>query len=263
MARVYANDPASHADVYTALEVTIGPARRAVPARARPARGQWIDVSMAETMLYVNEHLHDQLWDGPVADGRIRSFAPGDYLVFEVADGDAIVVSGHPAERGTFELFLRALSLEHLADDPRFVDVAARQANFDELRSTLLDAARTIPDAATFEEQFGAHQLAVGVLRTARELAETDWARAARGDRRGVRPRRRHDPHPQPAVALQRRRRRRARPGARTAARTTAPCSPSCSATTTRRSTPSRPTGCSPAGCHHRGRDAVVPRARR
>ena len=173
---VYANDPASHADVYTALEVAIA-LLAALYQRERTGRGQWIDVSMAETMLYVNEHLHDQLWDGEVGEGVIRSFAPADYLVFEVADGDAIVVSGHPAERGTFELFLRALKLEHLAADPRFLDVAARQANFEALRAELLDAARSIPDAATFEEQFSHHQLAAGVLRTARELAETDWAR--------------------------------------------------------------------------------------
>ena len=32
---------------------------------------------MAETMLYVNEHAHDQLWDGDVAPEWIRSFAPG------------------------------------------------------------------------------------------------------------------------------------------------------------------------------------------
>ena len=172
---VYANDPASHADVYTALEVTTA-LLAALYQRERTGRGQWIDVSMAETMLYVNEHLHDQLWDREVADDVIRSFAPADYLVFELADGDAVVVSGHPAERGTFDLFLRALGLEHLAGDPRFVDVAARQANFDALRTTLLDAARAIPDVATFEERFGAHQLAVGVLRTARQLAETDWA---------------------------------------------------------------------------------------
>ena len=210
---VYANDPASHADVYTALEVTTA-LLAALYQRERNGRGQWIDVSMAETMLYVNEHLHDQLWDRDVNAGIIRSFSPADYLVFEVADGNAVVVSGHPAERGTFELFLRALSLEHLADDPRFADVAARQANFDDLRAALLDAGRSIPDAATFEEQFGAHQLAVGVLRTARELAETDWAQRAGGDHRGVRSWRRHDPHPQPAVAVQRRRSRCARRGA-------------------------------------------------
>jgi CoA:oxalate CoA-transferase len=152
----------------------------ALYARERTGKGEWIDISMAETMLYVNEHLHDQLWEGPDDPQTIRSFSPGDYLVFTVADGSVIVVSGHPAERGTFELFLRALGLEHLASDERFVDVAARMANFSELRDALLDAAATIPDARTFEEQFAAHRLASGELRTARQLAETEWA-AARG----------------------------------------------------------------------------------
>ena len=178
-AAVYANDPQSHADVYTAKEVTIA-VLAALYERERTGRGEWIDVSMAETMLYVNEHLHDELWDGPDDPQWIRSFAPGDYLVFTIANGDVLVVSGHPAERGTFELFLRALSLEHLADDPRFADVALRMANFDELRQLLLDAATAIPDAATFEAQFAQHRLASGVLRRARALAETEWA-AARG----------------------------------------------------------------------------------
>ena len=135
---VYANDPASHADVYTALEMAAA-VLAALYQRERTGRGQWIDVSMAETMLYVNEHLHDQLWDGEVDGSTIRSFSPADYLVFEVADGTAIVVSGHPAERGTFELFLRALSMEHLADDPRFADVASAPR---QLRRPPVDAAR-------------------------------------------------------------------------------------------------------------------------
>jgi crotonobetainyl-CoA:carnitine CoA-transferase CaiB-like acyl-CoA transferase len=89
-------------------------------------------------------------------------------------------VSGHPAERGTFELFLGALGLEHLAADPRFVDVASRIEHFAELRELLLAAGAEFPDATTFEERFAEHRLASGVLRAARELAESDWA-AARG----------------------------------------------------------------------------------
>jgi CoA:oxalate CoA-transferase len=173
---VYANDPQSHADVYTAKEVTIA-VLAALYERERTGRGEWLDVSMAETMLYVNEHLHDQLWDGPVEPNWIRSFAPGDYLVFTVADGDVVVVSGHPAERGTFELFLRALRLEPLADEPRFADVPSRMANFEELRQLFLEAAATIPDALTFEQQFAEHRLASGQLRSARNLAETEWAK--------------------------------------------------------------------------------------
>jgi CoA:oxalate CoA-transferase len=173
----YANDPHSHADVYTSLEAATA-ILAALYQRERGGRGQWVEISMAETMLYVNEHLHDQLYDGPVDGQWIRSFSPGDYLTFTLADGQVVVVSGHPAERGTFELFLGALGLEELADDPRFVDVAARMAHFDELRDTMLAAGAKIPDAATFEERFAEHRLAVGVVRTARELAESEWAKA-------------------------------------------------------------------------------------
>jgi len=173
----YANDPHSHADVYTSLEAASA-VLAALYQRERTGTGQWIDVSMAETMLYVNEHLHDQLYDGPVEPDWIRSFRPGEYLVFTVASGELVVVSGHPAERGTFELFVRALGLVHLADDARFVDVAARLEHIDELRRLMLDAATAIPDAATFEERFAEHRLAVGVLRSARELAESPWAEA-------------------------------------------------------------------------------------
>ena len=176
---VYANDPHSHADVYTSLEATIA-ILAALHQRERTGRGQSLEISMAETMLYVNEHLHDELYDGPVDPQGVRSFSPGDYLTFTLADGQAVIVSGHPAERGTFELFLGALGQEHLAADPRFAEVAGRIEHFDELRELLLAAGAKFPDATTFEERFAEYRLASGVVRTARELAESEWA-AARG----------------------------------------------------------------------------------
>ncbi len=171
-----AKDPHSHADVYTALE-TASAILAALYQREHTGEGQWLDVSMAETMLYVNEHLHDSLWSGDDDPEWIRSFRPGDYLVLTVANGESLVVSGHPAERGTFDFFLAAMGQPELADDPRFVDVAARLANFDALREIIRDHAATVADAATFEEQFAKHQLAVGRVRQPGELTDTDWAR--------------------------------------------------------------------------------------
>ncbi len=172
-----AKDPHSHADVYTSLE-TASAILAALYQREHTGEGQWIDVSMAETMLYVNEHLHDALWDGHDDPQWIRSFQPGDYLVLTVANGESLVVSGHPAERGTFDFFIAAIGQPELADDPRFIDVAARLANFDALREIIRDYAATIPDASTFEQRFSQHQLAVGRVRQPGELTDTDWARA-------------------------------------------------------------------------------------
>ncbi len=175
----YAKDPHSHADVYTALEAATA-ILAALYQREHTGRGQSIDISMAETMLYVNEHLHDALWVGEDDPGWIRSFRPGDYLVLTVADGQSLVVSGHPAERGTFELFLAAMDRSDLLADPRFSDVAHRRANFGALCEIIRDFAATVPDADEFERRFAEHRLAVGRVRKPGELADTAWGDARR-----------------------------------------------------------------------------------
>jgi CoA:oxalate CoA-transferase len=173
----YANDPHSHGDVYTSLEACSA-ILAALLQRERTGRGQWVDISMAQTLLYVNEHLHDSLWDGDVEPQWLRSFRPGDYAVVTVASGEQVVVSGHPAERGTFELFTTAIGRPELVDDPRFADVASRLEHLQELTDAIASFASTVPDAETFEEIFARNRLAVGVLRSAREICDTDWARA-------------------------------------------------------------------------------------
>lgn len=172
---VVVNDPHSHADVYTALEASTA-VLAALYQREHTGRGQWIDVSMAETMLYVNEHVHDHLYDGPVDPRWIRSFQPHQYPVLTVADGTTLVVSGHPAERGTFDRFIAAMDRPDLADDPRFVDVPARLNHLDELMDVMRAWAAALPDAATLEARLDAQGLAAGVVRSVRDLADTTWA---------------------------------------------------------------------------------------
>ena len=172
-----AKDPHSHADLYTGMEAAAA-ILAALYQREGTGRGQWVDVSMAETMLYVNEHLHDALWDGDEDPQWIRSFRPGDYLVLTVANGEQLIVSGHPAERGTFDLFLGAMGRTELADDPRFADVASRLGHFDELRSLIAEFAATVRDGDELERRFAEHRLAVGRVRRPGELADTAWATA-------------------------------------------------------------------------------------
>ncbi len=172
----YAKDPHSHADAYTSLE-TATAIVAALYQREHTGQGQEIDVSMAETMLYVNEHLHDALWEGDVDPQWIRSSQPGDYLVLEVASGERVIVSGHPAERGSFEFFAAAIGRPELVDDERFVDVASRLAHLDDLEAMIRDFAATVPNATAFEDRFAQHRLAVGRVRQPGELTTTEWAR--------------------------------------------------------------------------------------
>ena len=185
----FTNDPWSHADVYTALE-TSSAVLAALFQRERTGLGERIDVSMAETMLYVNEHAHDQLFDGEVDSQWVRSFRPGDYPVMQVADGSTVVMSAHPAERGTFELLVGLMERPHLLDDERFRDPRERLAHLGALQDEMRDWARGVPNADEFERRCAEHGFAMGVMRSVRELADSEWAEA-RGaivdvdDRRG------------------------------------------------------------------------------
>ncbi len=173
----YANDPMSHADVYTGMECASA-VLAALFQRERTGRGERIDVAMAQTMLYVNEHVHDLLWDGPVQPDWIRSYQPGDYPVLTAADGRSAIMAGHPAEKGTFDRFVNAMGKPELLQDPRFTDVPSRLANFEELMDELRHWASTVSDPDAIERAMDAQGLASGALRSVRDVCDTDWAEA-------------------------------------------------------------------------------------
>ncbi|MFZ9910782.1 MAG: CaiB/BaiF CoA transferase family protein [Ilumatobacteraceae bacterium] len=172
----YANDPFSHGDVYTGMEAAAG-ILAALLQRERTGRGQFLDISMAETLLYVNEHAHDQLWEGEVPADWIRSFQPADYPVLTTRDGSIVVVSGHPASKTNFGWFCAAMGRGDLEADPRFVDVASRLRHLDELEEILQAWATTVANADEIERIFAEHHLATGRLRSVADVAKTDWAR--------------------------------------------------------------------------------------
>ncbi|MCU1395716.1 MAG: putative CoA-transferase [Ilumatobacteraceae bacterium] len=171
----YVNDPHSHADVYTGMEAASG-ILAALFQRERTGLGQRVEVSMAQTMLYVNEHTHDLLWDGDVSSEWIRSFRPGDYPVLVAANDEAVVISGHPAERGTFDRFVAAMDAPEMLDDPRFADIEHRLEHLGVLVEAMQRWARTQPDAAAIEAAMEVHGLAMGVLRGVADIADSDWA---------------------------------------------------------------------------------------
>ena len=116
---------------------------------------------MAQTMLYVNEHAHDELWDKPVSSDSIRSFRPEDYPVLTAGDGTIVVVSGHPAERGTFDFFVAAMENPALLDDPRFKTVEKRLENFDQLIILLQAWAMSVSTVDELESRLAKHKLAM------------------------------------------------------------------------------------------------------
>jgi CoA:oxalate CoA-transferase len=174
----FANDVYSHADVYTSLECCSA-ILAALYQREQTGLGQSIDVSMCETMLYVNEHLHWELsTTHDDLDDEVPSFAPSDYPVLPTAEGHTVVVSGHPAARGTFELYIAAMGRPELATDPRFATVHARRAHLAELVDEMRAWAMTFTDLDKIEGVLADNGLAMGVLRSSAEVAATEWAQS-------------------------------------------------------------------------------------
>ena len=173
---VYRTDRHSHADVYTSLDAAAA-VLAALYQRERTGRGQWVDVAMAQVMLYVNEHVHDDLWDGDVDPNWVRSFGNEHQPVVTVANGDVVAIAGCPTAKGNFEMYMAAIERPDLVDDPRFATVAARWEHLDELQALIADYAARVPDADALEERFAASKLAVGRLRSTRDVADSEWAR--------------------------------------------------------------------------------------
>ena len=171
----YANDQFSHADVYTALEAATA-ILAALFNRERTGNGDRIEITMAETMLYVNEHAHDQLWDGDVQPEWIRSFGPDAYPVLTAANGESVVVSAHPAQQGIFERYMTAAGRPELIDDPRFADVPLRKAHVAEIVEVLSQWAATVATPQAIEAEMSHYGLAAGTLRSLRDVCATDWA---------------------------------------------------------------------------------------
>ena len=132
---------------------------------------------MAQVMQYVNEHVHDELWDEEVDADWVRSFGNAGHPVVNVADGDAVAISGHPAAKGNFEMYVGLIGRAELLDDPRFATVGSRQEHLDDLERYITEYAATVPDAETLEARCAEFKLAVGAVRSVAEVCDSDWAR--------------------------------------------------------------------------------------
>ncbi len=183
-----ANEPYSHADVYAGL-LTLSAILAALHQREKTGEGQRVEVSMAESLLFVNEHVQSELTDAE-APGHVLSMAPGDSPVCETGEGHLVTIAGHPCAAGTFEMYCAAMGRDEMRHDPRFATEAERLVHREELYGAVRDWVRSHTDLALLEHTLADAGFAMGVIRTVREVAASDWA-TARGaiasvsDRRG------------------------------------------------------------------------------
>jgi crotonobetainyl-CoA:carnitine CoA-transferase CaiB-like acyl-CoA transferase len=169
------NDHSSHADVYTGLEAAIATLAGLCQRRAT-GQGQHIDVSMAATLLAVNERLHAVVSDIDT-DGEPVALSAADSPIITLPNGLRITIAGSPVYTPIFRRYCAMMRRTDLLDDPRFATPQLRRANeavlLAEVRAWLLG----FPDVAELEAQVKVAGLAVGVVRSTKEFLDSEWSR--------------------------------------------------------------------------------------
>jgi CoA:oxalate CoA-transferase len=169
------NDHSSHADVYTGLEGAIA-ALAALYQRRVTGRGQYVDVSMAATLLAVNERLH-AIVSGIDTGGEPVALSAADSPIITLPNGLRITIAGSPVYTPIFRRYCAMMHRTDLLGDPRFTTPQLRKANeaalLGEVRAWLLG----FRDIEALEAQVKVAGLAVGLVRSTEEFLDSEWSR--------------------------------------------------------------------------------------
>ncbi|SDC82905.1 Crotonobetainyl-CoA:carnitine CoA-transferase CaiB [Cupriavidus sp. YR651] len=168
------NDACSHADVYTGLHGVIA-VLSALQHRHRTGEGQHVDVSMAATMLAVNERAGAQL-SGVDTQGEPPALSAPESHIFQLPDGRQVTIAASPIYSLMFIRYCSMMRRTDLLSDPRFASAPLRRQNLDALLAEVRAWILTFNDLDELQAQVSEQGLAIGVVRTTSELAESEWA---------------------------------------------------------------------------------------
>ena len=134
-----------------------------------PARGQWVDLSLYESVLRVMEHTlaaYDRLGLVREREGnRLANSAPLDN--WETRDGKFVCIVA--AGDGLFPRLARAMGREDLLADPRFTTLALRAEHGDVIDAIVADWCRS-RTAAEIADILVRHDVPFGVAYSAADI---------------------------------------------------------------------------------------------
>jgi len=151
----------NHGDINAAMCATQA-VLAALFQRERTGRGQRLDVSLAEALVYTDEWSSTDVY----GYGRERFFDIWTHPVFTLADGTDVALVGNPVR--VWDQWLAALGDEArpCPDDP------------DDALATLRALVARVPRFATLEAMLDAYPMLVAEVRSVADLAATPWADA-------------------------------------------------------------------------------------
>lgn len=166
-------DSLSHADCYAGLQGVIA-ALAALHQREVTGRGQHVDVSMAATVMAINERAHVDLNDLDL-DGEPAILGATDGSFFVGPAGEDFISAISLVGTVTFRFFRAAMRRPDLADDPRFATAALRRANLDALKAIVQSWIYTFSDLAALDAQLDEAKIAIGEVRSLADVAASEW----------------------------------------------------------------------------------------
>lgn len=168
------NDAYNHADVYTGIQGVVA-TLAALAHRARTGEGQYVDVAMVASMLWVNDRVSYEL-AGIDVEGEPTALSAPESPVFEMPDGRLITIAASPVATAVFSRYCAMMRRNDLLIDPRFVTAQFRRDNWAELHAEIRAWVLTFRSIEELEAQVSEAGLAVGTIRTVEEIAESEWA---------------------------------------------------------------------------------------
>ena len=164
----------SHADVYTGLEASIS-CLAALNNAQKTGIGQHIDISLAATMIAVNERAHAELSgdNDNVGEPFALSAPISPYL--RLNSGEIVVIAASPILSFVFFRYARMMRRLDLIDNPKYKTAKLRRKNYKDLMKEVYDWVSTFRNAEDLEAQVGEAGLAIGKLRNMKEFAEGPW----------------------------------------------------------------------------------------
>lgn len=163
----------SHADFAVGAQAATG-ILAALVHRLRTGEGQFVDVSMAETMLAVNEWTAVEV-NGGFGD-EISPFRPGKAALLRFPDGSWIQVPGNP----TTWIFAvaEALNRQDVLDARGWTSPAETQGREQEIKTLMQTWAAEFPTREAFEAELAASRIPLGEVKPLAGVADEDWALA-------------------------------------------------------------------------------------
>jgi crotonobetainyl-CoA:carnitine CoA-transferase CaiB-like acyl-CoA transferase len=168
-------DGLSHADVYAGLQAVIA-ILAALHRRKATGAGQYIDVAMAATLMAVNERAHVDLSEEDLG-AEPAILGATDCPFFRGPNGEEFTVATSIVGSRTFTSYMRAMRRGDLIDDPRFATAATRRLNFAALHAIIQAWILTFRDVASLDAQLDEAKIAMGEVRSIRDLSQLDWSK--------------------------------------------------------------------------------------